>query len=194
MPFTLAQPIRPSTAHYSVFKDSFTPEECDAIIALSKNLERREALVAGGPDVGVASERRRSDIWWIEWEPAYNWLFERIAAAVVGANAQWWGFHLGAMNEALQLTHYKEDNLGHYDWHEDHGIDGAFQLRKLSVVVMLTDTHEGGQFEFTHLGPIPETTRGTIIIFPSFKTHRVTPVTKGERWSLVTWISGPAFV
>ena len=33
--------------------------------------------------------------------------------------------------------------------------------------------------------------RGTIIVFPSFLEHQVTPVTKGTRYSLVQWYSGP---
>ena len=35
--------------------------------------------------------------------------------------------------------------------------------------------------------------RGLIALFPSYTMHRVTPVTKGTRYSLVAWVSGPAF-
>ena len=37
-------------------------------------------------------------------------------------------------------------------------------------------------------------TRGSIIIFPAFLSHRVTPVTKGRRYSLITWMNGDCFV
>jgi PKHD-type hydroxylase len=33
-------------------------------------------------------------------------------------------------------------------------------------------------------------TRGAFIAFPSFAVHRVSPVTRGTRWSLVAWITG----
>jgi PKHD-type hydroxylase len=32
--------------------------------------------------------------------------------------------------------------------------------------------------------------RGTFLVFPSFMLHRVTPVTRGTRWSLVAWFGG----
>ena len=35
---------------------------------------------------------------------------------------------------------------------------------------------------------------GTIIIFPSFIFHRVLPITKGKRESLVNWSIGKPFV
>ena len=36
--------------------------------------------------------------------------------------------------------------------------------------------------------------KGTIIVFPSMLLHKVTPVTKGIRHSLVQWFSGPDFI
>ena len=36
-------------------------------------------------------------------------------------------------------------------------------------------------------------TKGTVIFFPSFLRHAVTPVTKGERKSLVLWVHGKPF-
>ena len=35
--------------------------------------------------------------------------------------------------------------------------------------------------------------KGRVLIFPSFLPHKVTPVTKGVRKSLVTWMEGPAW-
>ena len=36
--------------------------------------------------------------------------------------------------------------------------------------------------------------KGTVIVFPSAILHRVTPVTKGARYSLVQWYNGPDFI
>ena len=33
----------------------------------------------------------------------------------------------------------------------------------------------------------------SVLLFPSYLLHRVKPVTKGTRRSLVLWISGPKF-
>jgi hypothetical protein len=81
---------------------------------------------------------------------------------------------------------------GHYDWHEDHAEGGNFSLRKLSFVIPLNDGYEGGEFRLFH-HPVAEQAKGTMIVFPSYKTHCVSPVTKGERWSLVGWVTGPPF-
>ena len=35
--------------------------------------------------------------------------------------------------------------------------------------------------------------RGTLVAFPSYVMHRVTPVTSGTRKSLVAWVAGPKF-
>ena len=35
--------------------------------------------------------------------------------------------------------------------------------------------------------------RGLVCGFPSFRLHRVTPVTSGIRKTIVIWVSGPAF-
>ena len=66
--------------------------------------------------------------------------------------------------------------------------------RKLSVVVQLTDPdeYEGGEFKFKYVEqPEGFNNRGSVLVFPSYLEHCVTPVTKGTRHSLVTWIEGP---
>ena len=73
-------------------------------------------------------------------------------------------------------------------------------VRKLSMSVMLNSNFEGGEFEFVtynkEVGTITsiEATAGSIIVFPSSMEHRVAPVTKGTRYSLVCWFVGPPFV
>jgi PKHD-type hydroxylase len=39
----------------------------------------------------------------------------------------------------------------------------------------------------------PELKMGSIIAFPSFLEHGVTPVTKGVRYTATMWLSGPRF-
>ncbi len=123
--------------------------------------------------------------------------------------------------EMLQFTEYNID--GHYNWHTDGQGDhhstrnwsidekpknlrstkDPFLLgtvRKISVSVILNDDYEGGNLEFMELGEYGKiiTTSvkpkiGTCIIFPSFVNHRVSPVTKGTRYSVVAWYGGPPF-
>jgi PKHD-type hydroxylase len=67
-------------------------------------------------------------------------------------------------------------------------------LRKISLVVQMSDPedYEGGSLELNTGGPIvePTKTKGSVIIFPSYLLHRVTPVTSGLRKSLVLWAGG----
>ena len=197
MPYAIPQVLRPASAPYSVFADFFSPDECKKIIALSKTYKPQVAEVGSGPAAVVDAKKRVSEIRWVEWVPDHNWFFDKIANAIAQTNAQWFGFHLAGMNEALQLTHYKakkgKRDAGHYDWHEDNGEGGGFQFRKLSFIIQLSDKYEGGKFRFLH-HEVPEQKLGAMICFPSYKTHCVEAVTKGERWSLVGWITGPAFV
>ncbi|MGB0178111.1 MAG: 2OG-Fe(II) oxygenase, partial [Owenweeksia sp.] len=82
------------------------------------------------------------------------------------------------------------------DWHMDFGA-GEISHRKLSMTVQLSDPadYEGGDLEFMINQKVVTAprTRGTVIVFPSFILHRVTPVTKGVRHSVVGWVSGTPF-
>ena len=75
------------------------------------------------------------------------------------------------------------------------------KVRKISMTVNLTDpkNYAGGNLKFdlgAHAGKkrfkVCEEIRpqGSIIIFPSFTYHCVTPVTRGTRYSLVLWSLG----
>jgi PKHD-type hydroxylase len=106
-----------------------------------------------------------------------------------------YGFDLLYPKEAT-VTRYKEG--GHYIWH--HDIDWRLHpcQRKLSISVQLTDSadYEGGDLEFKDAPDIDKQMirqKGTVIVFPSYLVHRVTPVTKGERKALVSWIEGPSW-
>ena len=72
--------------------------------------------------------------------------------------------------------------------------------RKISAVVQLSnpEDYEGGLFEIDNdVRPPFDISRfmprGSLLIFPSYVKHAVTPVTKGIRRSLVTWYNGPRF-
>ena len=66
--------------------------------------------------------------------------------------------------------------------------------------ILLNKDFSGGKFQFVNvyngkkLIQTPELKEtGSVIVFPSFMEHRVAPVTKGTRYSLVTWFLGPPF-
>ena len=67
-------------------------------------------------------------------------------------------------------------------------------VRKLSMTLLLNDPSkfEGGNLEIAEK-KMSHMKQGHAAIFASFLQHRVTPVTKGVRKSLVVWFSGEPF-
>ena len=95
----------------------------------------------------------------------------------------------------IQYTEYDSKYKGHYSWHHDIQWDNTNAYdRKLSVTVQLSesDDYEGGDFQFSECQtPLNCRTIGTVLVFPSYLQHKVSPVTKGKRKSLVGWFEGP---
>ena len=99
---------------------------------------------------------------------------------------------------SLQYTIYNEGDF--YNWHTDHHLKPYKNntVRKLSFTLCLNDEYEGGDFEICDPHPEPDLSttttfkfkKGTMIVFPSHIWHRVKPVTKGIRKSLVGWVVG----
>lgn len=170
---------------------ALNPEEMDRLIAFCDRHADQGALSGG---VALASYRR-SSVAWVKPEQGFEWLYARIAKLAGGFNARFFGLELSGIEQALQVARYEAGVQGHYDWHTDFGI--AEQTRKLSVSVQLSaaDTYEGGDLELDVSTEITRAgrERGLAIAFPSYVRHRVTPVTKGVRYSLVAWIHGPRF-
>ena len=93
----------------------------------------------------------------------------------------------------VQFGEYTEGSF--YNWHHDVNWDGDTMYdRKLSIVIQLSDEHdyEGGDFQFKNIeNPVGFREQGSILVFPSYNSHRVAEVTKGTRLSLVCWMEGP---
>lgn len=122
-----------------------------------------------------------------------EWFQDRLAQVVGSANSQIWALDLEGLNPNFLMLNYVAP-AGKYNWHTDSGI-GEHALRKLSVVVQLSRSNEysGGDLEFFSGSAQWQASRqvGTIHVFPSVLVHRVSMVTSGQRWCLVTWAVGP---
>lgn len=187
-------PVVPHAVPYEpyVWMDNiFSDDELTQLQHRAQNAER--VAEVGGPKP-VDPSIRRSNVDWLENNPANAWVFERLAHVVNWVNARFYRFDLIGFGEGLQLTNYDQSDHGMYGWHQDfnNGVS-----RKLSLVVQLSDPseYEGGNLEIV-TGSNPTTVRkqrGLVIAFPAFNLHQVTPVTRGSRQSLVAWVSGPAF-
>jgi PKHD-type hydroxylase len=173
--------------------DDFTPEFCQAIIKLADNLTEQEALVNHGKKI---EQIRNNSMFGID-DPNF---MQTVLYSVLAANLQQgWNFDIQGV-QPLQLSKYTVGEK--YSWHMDY--DHKEQARKLTFNVVLNDDYEGGEFQFSWGSPsapyrkrvIKEEamkTPGRIVVFPSYYYHRVTPVTKGVRYSLTGWAYGPAF-
>jgi PKHD-type hydroxylase len=165
-----------------------TDVEMDRLIADHAALVKEGQLGGGGADQRV----RRSRVAFLGMEPKYRWLYDRVWAAAQECNRLFFNVDISAVEGNLQLARYDSSDQGFYDWHTDFA--GFRPLRKISVSVQLSrdEDYEGGDLEllFANQAEPMERTRGAFIAFPSFVLHRVTPVTRGTRWSLVAWILG----
>jgi|TARA_R110000824_G_scaffold267011_2_gene456003 PKHD-type hydroxylase len=176
---------------FAWWEGAFTEKELDWLQGKAKEATQ-EALVGDGL---VNPEIRRSETSWLSNDKDSRWVFEKLSHVVSSLNAEYFGFNLLGFGEKLQLTNYHENKQGMYGWHQDFG--GAGPSRKLSVAVQLSDPseYEGGNLEIL-TSRKPETMgrqRGLITVFPAWTLHQVTPVVKGTRQSLVTWVSGEPF-
>jgi PKHD-type hydroxylase len=169
------------------WEDGLSTELCDLLLKNRLDLEEKDGVIAASGG-SVNKNVRDSSVC---WAPTNHWI-EGILYnyGLYACECAGWGFHLGRP-EVVQLTAYDKD--GFYGWHEDWAPLVASQVvRKISVVALLSDPaeFEGGEFQFTE-GTAVEMKRGTVIAFPSFLRHQVTPVTSGKRYSAVCWINGP---
>ena len=139
---------------------------------------------------------RISDNFWIPKTIEYSWIYDRLIKYLKIAN-ETYNFDLNIIIDDIQFTLYKSSKNGQYKWHDDIIKYDTESMRKLSISVQLSneDEYEGGELEIVYAPNnfIAPKKKGTIIIFPSFLVHRVKQVTKGNRFSLVLWIDGPAF-
>ena len=168
----------------------FSPEECEKIIKLGESLIPETAVTF----TETANSIRDSKISWILPNVETHWIFDKLAYNIAALNNQFFKFDLYGMTEALQFTKYEAPS-GHYGEHIDRILHGV--PRKLSVTIQLSDPndYEGGDLKLKHsaIASYGPKEQGCLTIFPSYMLHEVAPVTKGTRYSLVVWVSGPPF-
>jgi len=115
-----------------------------------------------------------------------------LTATALNANHYWWKYDVTHSHQTEFLI-YKPG--GHYKAHVDTFHAHGNKTRKLTALAFLNDDYEGGKFYLNADGNIyyPPQTKGAVIVFPSYMVHGVEPVTKGIRYSVVTWLEGPYF-
>ena len=208
------------TNYYWYFKSAIPERICDDIVKYGHQLQHQLALTGGlGHDpkklnqkqIKDLKKKRDSNIVWM----SDRWIYKEIQPYIHTANANaGWNFQWD-FSENCQFTKYQKGQ--YYDWHCDSWDKPYFRqdnpqdptngkIRKLSVTVTLSDPkdYKGGELEFDFRQNDPDKKRqirkckeilpkGSLVVFPSFVWHRVCPVTRGERNSLVIWNLGYPF-
>jgi len=152
----------------------------------------------GTLEAGISNDAiRKNKISWIEANEESTELYVKISNIAQQLNERFYKYDLTEM-EDLQYAEYHADTQGHYKPHSDDGY--KFNLfRKISLTIQLSDESEyqGGEllfYRFSTKDPVvAPKSKGTLILFPSYVLHEVTPVTRGLRKSLVSWVVGPRF-
>ena len=173
----------------------FTPEQCRQIIASGRAQKPQTAQVGmNKPGGGTDTKKRVTTISWIpfkEMEPMYK----DLNTFIQKSNENHFGFGDIQITEQAQFTEYPVG--GFYDWHMDCDVNMTNEppVRKISMTLLLNDTSEfeGGDLELMAPGKVASLKQGHAVCFASFLNHRVQPVTKGMRQSLVVWFGGKAF-
>ena len=173
---------------YLAVPDAFADEQCDALVALGAAASDAAGPVWTAETYGIDPAARdvRSTLHERGERPA--WLFDRLDVLFARA-AEAFGLAVGPVGEPVQILRYGE-GCHFARWHTDSGLDRR-ETRKVSVSVELSapGDYEGGLLEIVpdRVGRPRALARGSAHFFPSRALHRVGPVTRGVRWSLVAW-------
>lgn len=194
-------PFNQSPISFWAGAQAFTSPEISKIEQNLLLLPFQDALISN-PDHGEQNDTnaRSGRLKWIPQEQEWLWVYEKIYNWILSANNELYNFNLSFILEQIQYCEYPSTTGGHYDWHLDIGHQNH-SLRKLSVIIQLSDSkeYEGGEVELFTGGEyqsdktVMEKEKGSILVFPSYILHRVKPVTKGIRKSLVLWVGGNQF-
>jgi len=175
-------------------KPIFTPEQCKMIIQAGRSEPQQQGQVGGGSGGTVDTKTRTSHISWIPFKKMVD-MYKDLEKIMKTTNGNHFGFDNMQITEPAQYTEYPEG--GFYDWHIDNDVNCAHEppVRKISMTCLLSpeSEFEGGDLELISEGKVAKLKQGHAIFFASFIRHRVKPVIKGNRKSLVMWFGGTPF-
>ena len=171
----------------------FSPKQCQMIIEAGRAQPKQNASVGMAKEEGgiVDTKTRTSHISWIPFKKMAD-MYKDIEKTMNKTNGNHFGFDGMQITEMAQYTEYPSG--GFYDWHMDSDVNFVHEptVRKISMTCLLSheSEFEGGELEIEKEENKVKLVQGQAIFFASFIRHRVAPVTKGVRKSLVMWFGG----
>ena len=191
--FPFNQPTRPNFSEFVYYEGFFTASDIERIKSMWDSENEEKATLSGAKE-GTDDTLRKTKVTFVKEQPDSIWLYHRLGELGIRCNHERYGYDLLGFHHELQLARYGVGDF--FDWHMDFGA-GEISHRKLSISVQLSgsEEYEGGDLQFMinqNAVSVPRT-KGTVVIFPSFILHRVTPITQGLRQSVVAWLAGPPY-
>ena len=184
---------RPQFTEFCWYDNYFSIQELETLNALWGQLPTEDAFVTGNE--AKNDDYRKSKLSFITPDiPELQWFYQKLSSLAMACNNERYLYDIHGFYEPLQLAEYSKEDF--FEWHMDFG-PGHVSSRKLSMSIQLTppEEYEGGDLELMINNKATKAPRsfGTVVIFPSFILHRVTPVTSGKRRSIVGWVTGPPY-
>ena len=172
----------------AVFENHISDDFCNNLIKTypQDNIKKEAPFIGGGNINKSIRDTERVLL------PQNVGIGATLTSTGLNANHYWWQYTITHANQTEFLI-YKPD--GHYNPHVDTFHQHGPETRKLTALAFLNDDYEGGKFFLNANGNLyyPPQTKVTVLVFPSYMIHGVEPVTKGVRYSCVTWLVGPYF-
>lgn len=193
-----------ATVNFNLYllRGFFAARRCDEMIEELARAPAHAATVYGLGETSAVDERVRKVTRLMPAAATVEFVRQRLLEmrAAVGA-------HFGISLESCEVPQFLRYRVGDFFVAHQDGNTGLLlsdreQARKVSVVILLNrecempeaGSYGGGSLVFTEWRPgrIRGQYRltgeaGTLVAFPAETTHEVIPVTRGERYSIVSW-------
>jgi PKHD-type hydroxylase len=173
----------------------FTPAALDELERHCDGLKLEPARLTGAHNDSI----RTTAVAWVNRNAQTEDLYLRMEAIALKLNADLFHFELTGLT-TMQYAVYRQEDAGYFDWHNDYGRyrgDPGQEPRKITMSLQLSDggAYDGCDLEVRAAHPIDIAARerGALMAFRANALHRVTPITRGVRKSLVIWAAGPEF-
>lgn len=173
----------------------FSPAQLDMLERYCDGLPPEPARLTGNANSTI----RTTQVAWVHRNAETEDLYLRMEAVVLRLNADLFHFELTGL-AIMQYAVYRQEEAGYFDWHNDYGRyrgDPGQEPRKITMSLQLSDgaSYDGCDLEVRAAHPvdIAPRERGALMAFRANALHRVTPITRGVRKSLVIWARGPEF-
>jgi hypothetical protein len=176
-----------------VMKNAISHGFCDNLIKeYSKpEVEKEQPFIGEGRDLEKNIDLNVRNVLRLPL-PLHAGIGATLTSCALSINHQYWQYNITHSNQAEFLMY--EPN-GKYEAHVDTFHKHGNETRKLTAIAILNDDFEGGKFYIINSNEkiYPPQEKGDVIVFPSYMVHGVEPITKGVRYSVVTWMVGPYF-